>query len=95
MKEADLFNNPSTSKNVFLLSLLELFYFSAVYLINAFDIRHVMIGVIGELLTIPMLLLLPVLIVISVILLLRQKFSYRSYPGFSLLVLCGAMMLMG
>jgi len=95
MKEADLFSNPSTSKNVFLLSLLELVYFSAVYFINTFDIRHVMIGVFGELLTIPMILLMLVLVVISVILLIRQKFSYRSYPGFSLLILVAAMMLMG
>jgi hypothetical protein len=95
MKEADLFNNPSTSKNIFLLSLLDLIYFTAFYLVNQLQLQHVMIGVFSELLTIPMILLELILIVVCIILLVRHQYSYRGYPGFSLLILCVTLMLWG
>jgi uncharacterized membrane protein len=95
MKEADLFNNPSTSKNIFLLSLLDLIYFTAFYLVNQLQLQHVMIGVFSELLTIPMILLELILIVVCIILLVRHQYSYRDYPGFSLLILCVTLMLWG
>ncbi|PHS66994.1 MAG: hypothetical protein COB12_04855 [Flavobacterium sp.] len=46
-------------------SVLILCYFIALQLISHFDLKAVMIGVLGELLTIPALIVIPVLLFIS------------------------------
>jgi len=49
------------SENTFrLVSILIILFFSSLFLIQAFQIEHVLIGVVVELLTIPLLLLLAV-----------------------------------
>jgi hypothetical protein len=87
MNKDQLFLQPATSRWVFFLSLSELFYFGMLRLVYILDIRSVMLGVLVEMVTIPMMLLALLLVAVSVILLVKQRPGFFSYPVFSLVIL--------
>jgi hypothetical protein len=87
MKEDPIFLQPATSRWVFFLSLFELVYFGLLHLLYIMDIRSVILGVVAEMITIPLIVLVLLLAAVSVILLVKQRPGLFSYPVFSLVIL--------
>lgn len=76
--------------NNYLISL----YFLAIYLINMYRIDYVLIGVVRELVTIPLLLVLPVNLVASIVILIKEKrFNLFYMLGIVVSLTCLALIL--
>lgn len=66
-------------KKLLIISLSIVSFFISIYLINHFKIDYILIGVLRELLTIPVLLAQMVFLVISVLFLFKRKESKLKY----------------
>lgn len=77
-------------KRLLMISGLIVLYFSGLYFIYIYEINHVLIGVFGELLTIPFLLAQVFFLVIGIIWLIRRQNHkpYRTVFSVILLSLC-------
>jgi len=78
------FKNSSTSKIVFILSIIVAGYWWLGQVINVYSFA--LVGAIFELLWLPTLAMLFVLPIISLILLVKEKFNVRSFYIYSLFI---------
>jgi hypothetical protein len=82
-----LLDHPKKGKTVFLLSAFTFTYFLLAIPAAAYRTKFVLIGVLIELFTLPMLVLLALLCIASVIMLIRRRPSLSAWPWYSLFFL--------
>lgn len=68
-----------SEKQLLAISLIIITYFSAIFLLNYFQIDFTLIGALRELLTIPMLLAQLIFLSIGLVILIRRKNSRLKY----------------
>jgi len=76
-----------TDKIVFVFAIALSLYFSSLILLYELKIDSTIIGVFGELLTIPAVVFLLVLLIISAVSFVRGKFNMKSFPFYSLVII--------
>jgi hypothetical protein len=92
LKKFPILNYPHIDKIVFALSVLVgAFWYGGQY-INVYRVPAV--GVLFELAWLPMVALLIILPVLSILLLIKEKFSFKSLALYSLLLLLGVFLLL-
>ena len=79
------FKNSNTGKIVLLLSVLAATFWCISGVVNVY--QPAIVGVIFEILWLPMLALLFLLPVVSIIFLVRERFSFKSFYLYSLLII--------
>ena len=83
--KSSILNYPNIDKIVFALSALVCIFWYAGQNINVYQIA--VVGAIFELASLPMLALFIILPIISILLLIKKKWSFKSLPLYSLLLL--------
>jgi hypothetical protein len=85
LKKIALLHHPHINKIIFTLSVLVCLFWYIAHNINVY--RFAVVGALFELAWLPMIALLVLLPIISTLLLLKEKFSFKSLPLYSLLLL--------
>ncbi len=82
-----ILNHQYAGKIIFSLSLMVSLFWISSQQFNVY--QHAVLGAFFELLSIPMLLLYVVLHTVSLILLIKERFSFKTYAFYSFLLLVG------
>ncbi len=90
MNKYELVKKLRMDTQILLGSIICTIYFGLVFLINYFKIDLIMVGVLGELITIPIILLTVTLLIYTVYLLVtkKNKLSLKLFVALVLQVLC-------
>lgn len=78
-------NKFMTSRNLTIINFIIVLYFALIWLINFYQIEHVLIGVFGELLTIPFLIAQVVFLIIGIKYLIKHERRFLLIVSVALL----------